>query len=331
MMSRREPARGFAAGIAIVLAAAAVAIVTGVLGVMPASSQVQVVPVRAAASVPDDDPFAGFWNDVQPVQVALSTQNVTRPMGGGTVDTVRVRAAHDGKRLYVVSEWSDRTQDMTIATTTQYADAAAVEFPAAGTSRIPAFCMGDPTAGVDIWHWKAVWQNDLDHGFTTSRNQYPDMQVDEYPQADDPAFQTGLAAGNPLAVRDHASPVENLVAAQFGTLTHADVQDVGGVGRWKDGRWRVLFSKPLQGADGAPSFTPGQKTNAAFAVWNGSAGQRDGIKSVSQFVDLQISGETIARHDDPLVPATVAFASIMTVLALVGVFGAWEVRRSGTK
>ena len=331
MMRRRVQPRGFAAGIAVVLAAAAVAIVTGMLGVMPASSQVQVVPVRSAASVPGDDPFAAFWNDVQPVSVALSAQNVTRPMGGGTVDTLRVRAAHDAKRLYVVSEWADTTEDTTIATTTSYSDAAAVEFPAAGTSRIPAFCMGDPTAGVNIWHWKAVWQNDLDHGFTTNRKQYPDMQVDYYPQADDSTFQTGLAAGNPLAVREHTSPIENLVAAQFGTLTHADVQDVSGVGRWKDGHWRVLFSRPLDGTEGAPSFTPGQKTNAAFAVWNGSAGQRDGIKSVSQFVDLQISGEQIASHEDPLVPATVAFASIMTVLALVGVFGALQVQRARSK
>lgn len=328
MIIRRAPSRGFVTGIAIVVAAGVVAAVTGLLGVMPASSQVQVVQVRVAASVPGDDPFAAFWNDVQPVDVALSAQNLTRPMGGGTVAAVQLRAVHDDKRLYIMSEWSDDTQDAAVDTTTSFTDAAAVEFPAAGTTRIPAFCMGDPGAGVDIWHWKAAWQHDVDSGFATDRASYPDMQVDEYPQDGDPLFQTGLAAGNPLSVREHDSPVENLVAAQFGTLTHADVQDVGGVGRWKDGRWRVLFVRPLEGAEGSPTFATGGKTNAAFAVWNGSAGQRDGMKSVSQFVDLQISGDKIAGKPGSFLPAMVVLAGIITALALIPVFAVFlEARR----
>ncbi|MDE3094867.1 MAG: hypothetical protein KGK07_02565 [Chloroflexota bacterium] len=327
MMSRRVPSRGFAAGLAIVLAAAVVAATTGFLGVMPASSQAQVVQVRAAPSVPRDDPFAAFWNNVQPVDVALSAQNITRPMGGGTVAAVQLRAAHDGKRLYILSEWSDATQDAAIDTTTSFTDAAAVEFPAAGTTRIPSFCMGDPGAGVNIWHWKAAWQRDVDSGFATNRARYANMQVDLYPQDGDTTFQTGLAAGNPLSAQKHGSPVENLVAAQFGTLTNADVQDVGGVGRWKDGRWRVLFVRSLAGAEGSPSFAPGGKTNAAFAVWNGSDGQRDGIKSVSQFVDLQISGEKIVRKPSSFAPAIIAFAGIVGGLAVIAVFGVFAERR----
>jgi hypothetical protein len=80
MMSRRVPSRGFAAGIGIVVAAGVVAVLTGFLGVMPASSQAQIVQVRAASSVPRDDPFASFWDNVAPVEVALSAQNLTRPM-----------------------------------------------------------------------------------------------------------------------------------------------------------------------------------------------------------------------------------------------------------
>ena len=327
MMSRRVPSRGFAAGIAVVLAAAVVAAVTGLLGVMPASSQAQIVQVRAAASVPRDDPFAPFWNDVQPVAVALSAQNLTRPMGGGTVAAVQLRAAHDGKRLYILSEWSDDTQDAAVDTTTSFTDAAAVEFPAAGTSRLPSFCMGDPGAGVNIWHWKAAWQHDVDSGFATNRARYPDMQVDYYPQEGDTTFQTGLSVGNPVSAREHESPVENLVAAQFGTLTNADVQDVGGVGRWKDGRWRVLFVRSLEGAEGTPSFAPGGKTNAAFAVWNGSDGQRDGMKSVSQFVDLEISGEKIVRTSSSFLPAIVAVAGIFGGLAVIALFGVFAERR----
>ncbi len=154
------------------------------------------------------------------------------------------------------------------------------------------------------------------------------MEVDHYPQDGDTTFQTGLAAGNPLSAREHKSPVENLVAAQFGTLTTSDVQDVGGVGRWKDGRWRVLFVRSLDdGVEGAPPFAPGGKVNAAFAVWNGSDGQRDGIKSVSQFVDLEISGEKIRSKPKSFAPAIVAFAGIMGALALIAAFGVYVERR----
>jgi len=309
-------------GMAIVLAAGAVAIATAIAGVMPASSQAQVVQVRAAASVPRDNPFASFWNDVQPVDVALSAQNLTRPMGGGTVAAIKVRAAHDGKRLYILSEWADDSEDAEVDATTAFTDAAAVEFPASGANRLPSFCMGDPGAGVNIWHWRAAWQHDLDAGFATNRALYPDMQVDVYPNDGDASFQTGLAAGNPISAREHESPVENLVAEQFGTLTTTTVQDVGGVGRWKDGRWRVLFVRSLEGADGAPGFVPGGKVNAAFAVWNGSDGQRDGMKSVSQFVDLQISGDKIARSTTSLPPAIVLLVSILTSLAALGLGGA---------
>jgi len=319
--------RGRAAGIGIVLAAAAAAVATGMLGVMPASSQVQVIDVRSSGAVADDDPFAKFWNDIDPVEVALSTQNVTKPMGGGTVATVKIRAVHDGKNLYIVEEWPDETQDAAIDTTMSYSDAAAVEFPAAGTTRIPAFCMGDPAAGVDIWQWKAVWQSDIERGFAWNRARYANMQVDYYPQPDDAAFETGLGAGNPLAAREHDSPVERLVAANFGTLTHADTQDVAGIGRWRDGKWRVLFIRPMETSENEPDFKPGTKTNAAFAVWNGSSGQRDGIKSVSQFVDLSISAEPLPTSSDSFPAAMTAFAAIGVVLALVAVAGAVGARK----
>jgi len=90
----------------------------------------------------------------------------------------------------------------------------------------------------------------------------------------------------------------------------------------------VLFVRPLEGAEGAPTFATGGKTNAAFAVWNGSDGQRDGMKSVSQFVDLQISGDKIAGKPGSFLPAMVVLAGIITALALIPVFAVFfEARR----
>jgi len=315
-------------GFGIIIVAAAIAGVTALTGVMPASSQAQIVEARAASNIPRTDPFAPFWDNVPSVDVALSTQNLTRPMGGGTVASIRVRAVHDDDRLYIVGEWGDSTEDLLVDQTTAFTDAAAVEFPASGVTRIPSFCMGDPQAGVNIWHWKGAWQSDIDTGFVTNRASYPNLLVDSYLEHDDPTFQTGLAAGNPVSQRSHASPVENLVAAQFGTLTHADVQDVGGVGRWRNGRWRVIFERALPGAEGEPTFAPGGTTNAAFAVWDGSQGQRDGIKSVSQFIDVRVSGERVSgKGGGTLAAGLLAFSLIMTLVAAMAIYGVYTQRR----
>ncbi|HEU5319206.1 MAG TPA: ethylbenzene dehydrogenase-related protein, partial [Methylomirabilota bacterium] len=87
------------------------------------------------------------------------------------------------------------------------------------------------------------------------------------------------------------TPVENLVAAGFGTLTTADEQRVAGEGLWQSGRWYVLFSREM--GESMKEYAPleaGSTTNVAFAVWDGAAGERDGLKSVSQFADLKIEG-----------------------------------------
>jgi len=273
----------------VVLAAALAATMTA-FGVVPAASGD--AGLRAWRVQPSDslmDPWSGTWDAIQPTTVALSAQNATKPLGGGEVAAVKARAAQDGSRLYVLLEWKDRTRDVTANGQTVFADAAAMELPTTPGVSIPSFCMGQVDGNVNIWQWKATWQNDIDAGFTTARDLYPQGFTDTNPLGGDPAFMTARAAGNPLAQTTHASPVENLVAAGFGTLTTADLQDVGGHGVWKDGRWRVVFTRPLTTASGYPSLAAGDLTNIAFAVWDGSKGNRDGIKSVSQFMNLQVS------------------------------------------
>ncbi len=276
-------------GVAILVAVLMASVFTA-LDVVPAASQDTLL--RAWKVEPSDElmePWSDSWSDLRPAVVALSAQNATKPLGGGEVATVKARAVQDGARLYVVLEWKDKTRDLTVNGQTVFTDSAAIEMPAAVGVAIPSFCMGDANATVNIWHWKAVWQEDIDSGYTTGLTRYPDGFVDDYPLQNDPVYQTGRAAGNPLSQLNHGSPIENLVAASFGTLTTADLQDVAGKGVWKDGRWRVVFSRPLTTARDYPSLGSGDQTNIAFAVWDGSKGNRNGLKSVSQFMTLQVS------------------------------------------
>jgi hypothetical protein len=287
-MSSKNRSRSLTA--VTVLAAAVIAAGFTALDIVPAASQDTLL--RAWAIDSNEalmDPWSQSWSDIKPSIVALSAQNATKPLGGGEVATLKARALQDGSNLYVLLEWSDKTRDETVNGQTVFADSAAIELPVAAGVAVPSFCMGDPTGTVNIWHWKAVWQADIDSGFTSVRQRYPDGFADDYLLDDDPVFQTARAAGNLLAQTTHASPVENLVAANFGTLTTADLQDIDGKGAWKDGRWRVLFARPLRTSSGYPSLAEGDSTNMAFAVWDGSKGNRDGIKSVSQFTNLIVS------------------------------------------
>lgn len=258
-----------------------------------ASSQAIILPVsQTSDTVPLDDPYAGVWGQASPVEIPLSAQEVTAPMGGGSARAVTARALHDGQRIYFLLEWKDATADMSLATSEEFRDAAAVQFPVGDGTTLPSFCMGQANAQVNIWQWKADWQRDIDEGFVSIGQLYPGAHIDAYPFRDENVFYPGRAAGNPFSETVRFSPVENLMAAGFGTLQHVPDQPVTGVGRWKDGRWRVLFARDLT----PPSldevrFAPGDSTNVAFAVWDGANGERDGQKSVSQFAELQISGE----------------------------------------
>ena len=135
------------------------ALVLQLLDVRPAASQSATLSARLAADVSTTDAWDPVWEGSSSLDLALSAQAVTQPRGG-TRDRVRARALHDGRRLYVLLEWRDASEDSRIDNVTAYSDAAALQFPAASRAEAPPLCMGSPTAVVNIWQWKAVWQSD---------------------------------------------------------------------------------------------------------------------------------------------------------------------------
>jgi hypothetical protein len=113
--------------------------------------------------------------------------------------------------------------------------------------------------------------------------------VDLYPSTDD-LFYPARAAGNPMAAT--AGPVQNLVAGGFGTLTPSDSQVVMGNGVYRNGGWTVVMSRSFATPDALqPAFSRSTPIDTAFAVWDGGRDNRDGMKSVSVFVQMQITSE----------------------------------------
>lgn len=275
----------------IILLVLAMAAILTFKDVRLASSQtVTLVAKRSDEPIPLDDPSADVWKRGIPVEVPLSGQNAVPPMGGGE-GTITARSLHDGQRLYIQVEWSDETEDMLVSRQTEFGDAVAVQFPVAEGERVPAFCMGDPNAPVNIWQWRAAWQADIEEGYVDIEDVYPDVAVDFYPFEDEEVFYPARAVGNVFADLNRTTTVDNLLAGSFGTLTQAEDQMVEGIGEWEDGHWTVVFARDLEVTGEYTHFSEGASTNVAFAVWDGDKSERNGMKSVSQLLTIDVSSE----------------------------------------
>jgi len=176
---------------------------------------------------------------------------------------------------------------------------------------------------VNIWQWKAAWQEDAASDFTKIASTYPRATVDQYPFAADAEYAPARRLGNLAARADRASPVENLHAGQYGTLTTAAAQPVAGTGAWRGGTWRVLLHRDLVvPGEGDVRFAVGEAVDAAVALWDGGAAERDGMKAVSAFFTLRLVGTPISPPQLPLFPwlliAPLASALLIGLLMLVG-------------
>ena len=277
-----------AVGITFVAFAIAAALTVG--DIRLASSQtVTLVAKRSEDAVPADDPFSDVWNRASPVEVPLSAQNLTPPKAGSD-RTVKVRALHEGDRLYINVEWEDDTENSSVSRQTDFTDAVAVQFPVTPGEQVPSFCMGNPDAPVNIWQWKGSYQADME-AFVDVQDTYPNMIADDYQFEDEEIFYPARAAGNIVAQTNRVSAADNLLAGSFGTLTQAEAQLVEGTGEWRDGEWRVVVVRDMTVDGEYTQFAEDDSTNVAFAVWDGASGERDGMKSVSQFLTLDVSSE----------------------------------------
>jgi hypothetical protein len=253
-------------------------------------------PAAIDGTLPVDAPWDNAWNRAASVDVPLSGQPAvtpTRPQPA--FPFVRVRALVDSSRVAVLLEWADQTKDESTLAVDAFSDAAAVQI-ALGTGT--SICMGQQAGGLNIWHWRADWAADLAdrRGVTDA---HPNMPDDEHFPADPDGgdltpdgFLAGRMAGNPFAAADRPTSVQDLNAVGFGSLTSQapSGQNVHGASEYRDGIWRVVFSRELTPADANDAILePGSAVAVvAFALWDGATGDRNGQKSVSAWLSLAL-------------------------------------------
>jgi mono/diheme cytochrome c family protein len=261
----------------------------------PAAAQAQVehrrqrvVARRVPGSLAGDIPDAA-WTAAAATRIVVSPlwwRNYAEP-------ALTIAAIHDGQSVAIRLSWRDPTRDDVIRKPEDFEDMAAVQLFQGSPE--PFLGMGSAAAMPDLWLWRATWSRPKDD---------TDRQLDDYP-FDTPFYRerlkaagksvpelaTARAAGNPHAHADAAQTAANLAAKGFGSTTFRPkaAQNVTAKSEWKDGRWTVVFRRPLTvPAEAGSTLAPGGRSSVSFAIWDGAARDRNGQKLISIWHDLEL-------------------------------------------
>lgn len=202
------------------------------------------------------------------------------------VPALAVTALHDGNRVSILLRWRDDIASGAPVRVEDFQDAMALQFSMDGTT--PFLGMGDASHPVNIWMWKAGWQQAADGGRPDVDTLHPSMHVDQYFETG-ALYRTAEAAGNLQASLSLKSPVEDANARGFGSFKTqpAKGQNVRGKGVWRDGHWSVVVTRELRSKDADDvHFVAGKSVPVAFAVWNGEQRDRNGRKVISNWYQL---------------------------------------------
>ncbi len=240
-------------------------------GVPLVSSEGMVIRARLVEGELPTGPDGAAWANVPPMTLPLSGQVITRPVWPEpSARALTVRSLHNGSEIAFLLEWQDNTKNDRLTPGT-FRDGVAIGLPLGDA---PAFfCMGQLDHYINIWHWKADWQSDIDRRAAKASEKSRD----------------GVRTFEVIPRR--VSSVEDLIGGGFSTLTTKEKQGrVQGKAAWKDGIWHVVMRRPLvsEEQENEAKLIPGRVQTVSFAVWNGENKERNGQKAVAPWFQLVI-------------------------------------------
>jgi len=136
------------------------AILLGAFGIPIVSSQGMFIRSYFLSGELPTAPEDPAWGKVPPMTLPLSGQVITRPVWPEpAARALTVRSIHNGTDIAFLLEWQDNTKNDRLTPGT-FRDGVAIGLP---LGEAPAFfCMGQLDHYINIWHWKADWQSDID-------------------------------------------------------------------------------------------------------------------------------------------------------------------------
>jgi len=193
------------------------------------------------------DPEAGAWGKLAPETLKLMGTPV------GLQPTAAIRTAWLGKQIGVI----DR-----VAVTAIH-DGAVLAF-------------------------RLEWADAHENGELIDNDSFPDGAAIALPAAKDAPLALMGAPGLPVNAwywrADEPQGARQIAAEGLGTSRPLSGGRVRASGSWKGGRWRVVIARSLAvaGEAGAAQLSPGTRTGFGVAIWEGSNGERAGIKAFSE-------------------------------------------------
>ena len=235
------------------------------------------------------------WDKAYETTVKLETQEMAVPkLLEPGIKEVRVKALQNGKWAAFLLSWNDPTKDL-MAQLGRFSDGAALQFPAT-SGELPDNAMGGPpdvANQVIIHQWKAVWQEASLGHIKGIKSFYPNTWSDLYifeqvregsRDEMEKTYTTSVAAENPLA--HYGTPVRDLESTGFSSLEFSSEQTSKGYGKWENGKWNVIITRPLKREKGF--LLTGKIQYVAFAVWDGSHEEVGARKMRSVWIPLQL-------------------------------------------
>ena len=155
-------------------------IIAFTLGMFAVANAADIKAVKVSGAIPTS-PDNPFWSErygptaLKHVIIDMDPQMITNPMWPNpSTKYVFVKAATNGKEIAVHLEYNDPTRNDIMVQSQQYKDQVAIMFPVNQSGEEPPFTMGGDGERVNIWQWKATWDNE-----GTTRSSMQDLE-DQY-------------------------------------------------------------------------------------------------------------------------------------------------------
>lgn len=234
---------------------------------------------------------AGYWKDIPEMKINLLSQMMVKPKPvKAETQNLNVQAIHDGKYIAFRMRWKDKEKSEA-GKLGEFSDAIALEFPVLDNENPPPIFMGIKDNPVHLFHWRAQYQYDEEHGKKNIKDIYPNLSTDMYPnefadrgslkaasEENKEIFSHGKAAGNPQSSVKKA--VDEMMAEGFGSSVVIEDRDSIAHGDWKNGEWTVVISRALKRPKGS-IIEVGKKSAFGVAVWQGSKDEVGSRKSLT--------------------------------------------------
>jgi hypothetical protein len=266
-------------------------------GCRKAPQRTSEVVAISVAQIPAE-PLDAVWEHAPEHVARLLPQDLVEPrLLKPSTSEVRVRAVATKSELAFRLQWLDALAN-DISGPDNFVDACAIQLPRQIAPNPPDVQMGQAGQPVEITFWRADWQASANGRSDSLKILYPNASVDHYP-FEAPSLQPGSAAQREMASRYAPAqalgnrrvgprdvPVEDLVAEGPGTLA----PDSSGASKAKGVRatdgWLVVVSRRRPAG-----LATRQRTQVAFAVWEGSGHETGSRKMRTGWIPLLVREE----------------------------------------